>query len=97
VLYDVRDWNHAYAFPEAQVNPGGTWMAAFDPESRSLVTTGNDGRIRFWNLATRKEALTLQHSDGPGGDLAFSPDGTLMISVDAHGRLKFWRAAPWTK
>jgi WD40 repeat protein len=77
-----------------KAHPGYTWSAIFAPDNKSLVTSGNDGLIKFWNLDTLKVALTLTHSHGPGVFLTFSRDGNLLASMDAHGTVKLWPAAP---
>jgi WD40 repeat protein len=95
VLYEVRDWRKTHKVTAWNAGHHGTmWALRFAPESRTLVTTASDGRIKFWNVATRETALTLVHGDGPGGHVAFSRDGNLMASSDGHGILKLWPAAP---
>jgi WD40 repeat protein/serine/threonine protein kinase len=94
MLIDVHDLRQPRLVWDRVVNPSATWAIAFAPDSKTLLTMGADGRIRYWNLATHKEALTLVHSEGPGGGLAFAPDGNLLVSIDARGTLRFWTAAP---
>jgi WD40 repeat protein len=77
-----------------KAHPSSLWSAMFDPDSRSLVTSGNDGLIKFWNLETHEVALTLQHSQGPHVHVIFSNDGNVMASIDSPGIAKIWRAAP---
>jgi WD40 repeat protein len=80
----VASWNCGHL--------GWMWEALFDPQERSLLTCGNDGRIRFWNPLTQTSSLTLTHSDGPGGSFMFVGED-LLVSSDATGTLKFWPAA----
>jgi WD40 repeat protein len=97
VLHDVRDLRHVVRVDSLNcTHVGWTWEAIFDPEGRTLISSGNDGRVRFWNLVDHDVALTLKHSDGPGGLVGFSPDGNLMLTWDAHGTVKLWPAAPTT-
>ncbi len=91
VLYDLKSKNpRAVTFTKA--HPGGVWATAFTADNRSLVTSGNDGLIRFWNLATLSTALTLEHGFGPGVFIALSPAEELLVSQDAHGVVKLWPA-----
>jgi WD40 repeat protein len=71
--------------------------AVFAPDTGELITLGNTdrgGRLRWWNLATRKE-LPAWEEIGPAhpilghsGDysaLAISPDGRLLVGLRAGG------------
>jgi len=91
----LHDLHNPQQLPVVIPNAHATsvWSAAFDPDSRSVVTSGNDGLIKFWNLETHGEALTLVHSHGPHVNLTFSQDGTLLVSMDSLGTAKLWRAA----
>ena len=76
---------------------GTLWTAGFDPEGRSVVTAGNDGRIRFWNLAepsAPEVSLSLRHSEGPGILCLFTTDGNTLVSRDAQGKVVLWPASP---
>jgi WD40 repeat protein len=94
VLYDLKSPEQPpRELPKAEHS--SLWCARFDPESRSLVASGNDGQIRFWDLETFKVELTLQHSPGgPHVCFCFAPSGNLLASMDAHGTVKLWEAAP---
>jgi WD40 repeat protein/serine/threonine protein kinase len=92
VLHDLQNpQKDPLTIPKA--HPSSLWSASFDPDNRSLVTSGNDGLIKFWNLETAKVALTLEHSHGPHVRIAFSEDGNLLVSMDSLGTAKLWRAA----
>jgi RNA polymerase sigma factor (sigma-70 family) len=54
---------------------GGVAGIAFSADDKLLASSGKDGVLRLWDVATRKE---VRHFDVPkdlGGSLAFSPDG----------------------
>jgi WD40 repeat protein len=95
VLHDIHDPRQPVKVASWTCNHiGRMWEAIFDPDNRTVVSSGNDGRIKFWNLLTHHAALTLKHGEGPGGVFGFTSDGSLMVSLDAHGTLKFWPATP---
>ena len=91
-LYDLKDPEHPRLVLAERAHSGNCWSAAFAPDNRSLVSSGNDGLIKFWNLESLTVALTLEHSYGPGVFISFSPDGNLLASQDAHGTIKVWPA-----
>jgi WD40 repeat protein/tRNA A-37 threonylcarbamoyl transferase component Bud32 len=90
VLYNLQRYE---ALPPISALPSGLSKVCFAPDSKSLISAGHEGRIKFWNLATLKVALTLKHSDGPNAHIVVTPEGNLMASIDGHGILKFWPAA----
>jgi WD40 repeat protein/serine/threonine protein kinase len=92
VFFDLTDFEHPRTLDKADTS--SLWSGMFSPESRTFVTAGNDGLIKFWNLETLRVALTLEHSHGPHVFLAFSADGNLLVSTDSHGTMKLWPANP---
>src|SRR5205085_2211419 len=91
-LLDVVDPERPREVLVTKRNEGTSWSAIFAPDNRSLVTSGNDGLIRFWNLETLKFALVLEHSLGPAVHINFSQDGKLLASQDGNGIIKLWPA-----
>jgi WD40 repeat protein len=94
LVFDVSNPEKAQQVYAIRPSAGVTWSAIFAPDCKSLATDSNDGVIRFWNLRTGAETLSLRHGHGPGGFIAFSHDGNRLASIDAHGILKVWEAAP---
>ncbi len=88
VLYDVRQEKIIRRFPT-----GWIWWAIFSPDSKTLVTTSKDSSIKFWNVATGKNVLTLQRHLGEVTGVSFSADGTLMATSGADGTACLWPAA----
>jgi len=71
---------------------------AFSADGSVLVTTGDDGLIKLWNvnaLAQTTSALptplvTLEGHTDVVTDLAISPDGLLLASISADNTLRLW-------
>jgi WD40 repeat protein len=66
------------------VSPDGSWLA----------TAGNDGRVRIWDVPTRRERATLFVR--PAARLkavAVSPDGSWLAIGGADGRVRIWDVA----
>jgi WD40 repeat protein len=89
-LFELDDLEHPRILQRAESS--SLWSGVFSPESRSFVTAGNDGLIKFWNLETLEVALALEHSHAPHVRIVFSHDGDLLVSTDSHGTMKLWPA-----
>jgi len=63
---------------------GSIGAMAFSRDGRTLVTAGEDELLRFWNVASGREALALP-LPGRAHFLAFSPDGTRLLCGGTSG------------
>ena len=61
----------------------------WSPDGTMLVSGGDDGMLKLWNVATLECAATLSH-DGPIYDCAWSPDGRTVAAASEDGTLKLW-------
>jgi WD40 repeat protein len=52
---------------------------AASPDGAQLASTGNDGTVRIWNLATGEGRL-VERRTGAAFDAAFSPDGRALVT-----------------
>jgi WD40 repeat protein len=62
---------------------------AFAPDGKTLASGGNDGVVRFWDLAADKptERSALRFDKGPVGSLNYSPDGSKLVVAFGGGRV----------
>ena len=79
------DVHRAWSAHEKDLN-----SVAFSADGSMLATSGDDGFLRVWNLATGDE---LMGHEGPSGGQvwgpSFSPDGTLVAAIwTSEGRMR---------
>jgi WD40 repeat protein len=63
---------------------------AFHPGSTQLATTGYDGQIRLWNVATGELATQWQAHSGWAFGVAYLPAGNQLVSWERRGRICLW-------
>jgi WD40 repeat protein len=57
-----------------------------------VASAGEDQMIRIWDVATKKETLTLRGSEGPILNVRFSSPG-LVIAGAKDGTARMWNLA----
>jgi WD40 repeat protein len=67
---------------------------AFSPDSNLLATGGNDGAVKFRDVATGKERASFDWQIGAVSVVAFSPDGMLAAAGGEQGRVVVWDVDP---
>jgi energy-coupling factor transporter ATP-binding protein EcfA2 len=69
---------------------GTVWAAAFSPDGRQVVSAGEDGTVRVWDLTSGAAPRVLTGHQGPVSSAAFSPDGRQVISAGRDGTMRVW-------
>jgi WD40 repeat protein len=74
-------------------HPDSVRATTFSPDGRWLVTGSNDKKVRFWNLETRKLALTLENHTDYLTTVRFNPDGSLFATAGHDQVIQIWDAS----
>lgn len=86
-LFNVK--SHA---PLATFNgPSGSFnAAALSPDGKTLVSAGEDAKVRLWDVDTQRLRAVLDGHTRIIWAVAVSPDGKVFASGSEDGVLKFW-------
>jgi WD40 repeat protein/class 3 adenylate cyclase/energy-coupling factor transporter ATP-binding protein EcfA2 len=78
--------------PEGEPGLSG---AAFSPDGRTIATGSQDGRVRLWDVRTRKQrGDPLVGHENSVRSLAYSPDGSILASAGEDGTgIMLWDVA----
>lgn len=66
--------------------------ALFLPDGKTLVTTGNDGTLRFWDLAAQNTLKALS-ARAPVLSMAISPNGATLATGSVDNTIRLWDTA----
>ncbi len=73
-LYDVRTGKELRRF---EGHSSRAWTVAFSPDGRTLASTDNNGKLRFWNTATGEQLP--RRGSFHVSNLTFFPDGKRLL------------------
>ncbi len=73
---------------------GGVDSLDFAPSGSTLVTLSDDGKLRLWDVATRKLIGAALPASNTGGSVHFFPDGKHVLGVFGSGTGIVWSVDP---
>jgi WD40 repeat protein len=88
-LWNIETGKRVHELP----HPGETNGVAFTSDSATLVTGCQDGKIRFFDVASGKERGALAGHRGGISDLCFTSDDKQLISSGMDRTVRTWNVA----
>jgi WD40 repeat protein len=90
---EVRLWNLRWQreIDSFQPRASSYYGCSISPDGRRLAVGARDGMITIWDLASRREVITLKGHQRAVFDLFFLADGDTLISI-GHDEVRVWRA-----
>jgi WD40 repeat protein len=80
---ELRSW-------ETPRSEGGWNASALSPDGQWVASSGKDGLIRLWDMATGRELTRWEGHESAVTALSFHPDGKTLASGSKDGTLKLW-------
>jgi WD40 repeat protein len=75
------------------INPAATsYVLAYSPDGRRIVTGHIDGTLRQWDPATGKPVGAPMKGTGIVNAVAYTPDGQTIASASQDGTMRLWNA-----
>jgi WD40 repeat protein len=73
------------------------WDVAFSRDSKTLASAGNDGEVRIWDVASRKQIASIKNPDSKAVIYAveFSPTDDILAVGDAVPQIVLYDTRTW--
>lgn len=82
----------AHLKPKHILREGGSvQVMAFSPDNTLLVSGGNDGTLRLWDIEQARQVARQRRDDGGILSVAYSYDGMLLVSSTETGVVRLWQ------
>jgi uncharacterized ferredoxin-like protein len=72
-----------------QGHQGAVTSVSFSPDGQHMVTAGQDGKVRIWNLSGQQLAQFQGHQGAVTG-VSFSRDGQRLVTTGQDGKVGIW-------
>src|SRR5262249_34597293 len=69
---------------------GPALALAFSPDGKLLVSAGQDGTLRIWNVVQKTEKKVLTGHKGKLNAVAFAPDGKRLATAGEDRTVRLW-------
>ena len=66
---------------------------SFSPDGATLASGSEDGTVRLWDVASRRNIATLEGHGDRVVSVSFSPDGATLASGSGDGTVRLWDVA----
>ncbi|MDB5351610.1 MAG: repeat-containing protein [Planctomycetota bacterium] len=96
---DPANWNgevvaelpsHIASEPNSPGHSDTVMNLVFSPDGKYLASSGNDGRVILWDMATLKPHRILSGPGQPINQLSFRPDGRRLAAGGSDGIVRLW-------
>jgi WD40 repeat protein len=78
-----------------KAHDGGLLCAAVSPDDRFLVTGDRKGVVKVWDLASRRQVVTLPGHTDEVQQAVFSADGRALATCSKDRTVRLWEVATW--
>ena len=71
-------------------HPGGPTSVAFSPDGKILFSSGYDGKVHLWDVATGAKLRSFQAAQGTIWSIDVSPDGRRLATSGEDRKVRIW-------